>query len=99
MWGSTMRDANRLFARRLRTLRTTIGVSQAELAERAGLSTDAVGRLERGVFSPTLRVLVQLAKGLDTDVAALVTNLVPVEMTKHERALLRALRGIVQAAR
>jgi transcriptional regulator with XRE-family HTH domain len=69
------------------------------LAEKADLSTDAIGRLERGLFSPTLRVLVQLARGLETDVATLVGGLVPDPMTENERALVRALRGIVHDAR
>lgn len=65
-------ELNAKLARRLRQLRTDQGLTQERLAERAQVSPDAVRRLERGAFSPTLRMLDQLARALGLPVADLV---------------------------
>jgi transcriptional regulator with XRE-family HTH domain len=52
------------FARRLRALRHSLGVSQAELAKVAGLSRGYLSRVEVGMQSPTLEVIEQLAAAL-----------------------------------
>jgi transcriptional regulator with XRE-family HTH domain len=66
-------DLNAKLARRLRQLRTDHGLTQERLAERAEISPDAVRRLERGGFSPTLRMLDQLARALGLPITELVT--------------------------
>ncbi|KAK1181732.1 helix-turn-helix transcriptional regulator [Streptomyces sp. NBS 14/10] len=45
--------------------RTALGIDQASLAERTGLSTDDIDRLEGGGTAPTLPLLRPLAKALD----------------------------------
>ena len=52
------------FGRYVRDLRQARGLTQEQLAERSGLSTDAVRRIEHGRFSPTLTTLSKLAHGL-----------------------------------
>jgi len=52
------------FGRKLKALRERRGVSQAELAERAGLSREYVNKLEAGKYDPTLGTLGCLAKAL-----------------------------------
>ncbi|MEU4539027.1 MULTISPECIES: helix-turn-helix domain-containing protein [unclassified Streptosporangium] len=47
--------------------RTELGLSQAELAERAGMTQPQVSRLETGGVTPTLALLRRLAKALDAD--------------------------------
>ena len=42
------------FGRRLKALREARGVSQAALAERAGLTREYVNKLEAGKYDPTL---------------------------------------------
>ena len=71
--GDAMTDelTNRLGAR-IRDLRTRAELSQAALAEQAGLSTDAVSRIERGRRSPHLGTLAALATGLQVPLAVLV---------------------------
>jgi transcriptional regulator with XRE-family HTH domain len=54
------------FAALLVSLRQARRLTQAELAERAELSVDTVGRLERGTFSPSLETMFKLADGLQT---------------------------------
>lgn len=54
----------RRFAESLRTARKKAKISQEELAERAGLHRTYISQLERGLKSPSLDVIVALAKGL-----------------------------------
>ena len=54
----------RQFGRKLKALRERRGVSQAELADRAGLSREYVNKLEAGKYDPTLGTLGRLAKAL-----------------------------------
>ena len=54
----------RQFGRRLKALRAARGVSQAALAERAGLTREYVNKLEAGKYDPTLGTLGALAKAL-----------------------------------
>lgn len=50
--------------RRVRQLRLAGGFTQAELAERSGMATQAVSRIERGERSPTLETLDKLSAAL-----------------------------------
>ena len=49
----------------LRLRRLTLGLTQADVAARAGISRDQVVRLEAGLSSPTWRTAVALAAALD----------------------------------
>lgn len=60
------------FGRRLRELRRSVGLTQAELAEACGVSTKLVGAVERGEQSPSLVILDKLAQGLDVDIHELM---------------------------
>ena len=52
------------FARRLADLRTAAGLTAAQLADRAGLSRQAVWRLEEGRREPSWASVVALAEAL-----------------------------------
>ena len=52
------------FAAALRASREGAGWSQAQLAERVGLSVEAYGRLERGRVLPRAATLVRLSRAL-----------------------------------
>ena len=54
----------RRFAETLRAARNKAGISQEELAERAGLHRTYVSQLERGLKNPSLEVIIALARGL-----------------------------------
>jgi transcriptional regulator with XRE-family HTH domain len=47
-------------------------MSQADLAEKAGLSREYIARLETGHHDPSLSVLVKLAKALKVKLAELL---------------------------
>jgi transcriptional regulator with XRE-family HTH domain len=57
---------------RVRALRRSKGLTQAELAERAERSNEAVSGLERGKYQPTLDTLLAVAKALDVPVSELL---------------------------
>jgi transcriptional regulator with XRE-family HTH domain len=52
------------FAKSLREARDKVEISQEALAERAGLHRTYISQLERGLKSPTLDVIIDLAKAL-----------------------------------
>ena len=61
-----MGDARR--ASRLKEVRTAAGLTQAELAERAGVSRKTVNTVENGVFVPSTVLALSLARALNTTV-------------------------------
>jgi transcriptional regulator with XRE-family HTH domain len=52
------------FGERLRILRREKGLTQSLLAERSGISTEFVSRLERGISTPSFRTICDLAQVL-----------------------------------
>ena len=51
-------------AERLKELRASAGLSQREVAERCELSLEFISRIERGVASPSLDVMMRLCDAL-----------------------------------
>ena len=49
-------------------LRKLKGLTQAEVAERAGISRTNLSRFESGEYNPTLEMLVKLATAMDLDI-------------------------------
>jgi transcriptional regulator with XRE-family HTH domain len=59
-------------ARNLRLLRQACGLTQEQLADRAGLDRNYVGKLEREENSPTVDTLEAIALALQVDVEWLI---------------------------
>jgi ribosome-binding protein aMBF1 (putative translation factor) len=57
----------------VRARRLELGMSQVELAERAGMTQSAVSRLEAGGAVPTIGVLERLASALNADLVVALT--------------------------
>jgi len=53
---------------RLKAVRTEAGLTQAELADRAGVSRKTINTVENGVFIPSTLLALGLAKALGTTV-------------------------------
>ena len=53
------------FGRRVRTVRSLKGISQEELASRAGVHRTYLGGIERGERNPSLRNIAAIAEALD----------------------------------
>lgn len=98
----------------VRDLRRESGLTQAQLAIRAGTTTSAISRLERGHVSPTVATLetlllclgyrldmeaVPLGVAIDPTQLAAVSGLTPTQRLDHALASQRALVGLVGAAR
>lgn len=62
-------NVRRSLVREYAYLRKLKGLTQAEVAERAGISRTNVSRFESGEYNPTLEMLVKLATAMDLDVS------------------------------
>ncbi|MFD4367079.1 helix-turn-helix domain-containing protein [Rhodococcus sp. NPDC058521] len=65
-------DIERVVRTRLRSLRTTLGISLDELATRTALSASTISRIETGKRAISLDVLLPLATALQVDLDALL---------------------------
>ncbi len=65
-------DIERTVRTRLRSLRTTLGLSLDDLAERTNLSPSTISRIETGKRSISLDVLLPLAAGLEVPLEVLL---------------------------
>ncbi len=61
----------RRFGARLRYLRTLRNMTQAELADKVGLSLRQISRIERGSSSPSFSVMEKLGQVLDVSMVSL----------------------------
>jgi transcriptional regulator with XRE-family HTH domain len=64
----------RRFGTAVRRLREKVGISQEELAERAGMHRTYIGGIERGERNPTLVSIHKLAKALGVSPKQLLNN-------------------------
>lgn len=62
------------FGRRLKYYRTRRKLSQENLAEISGLHRTYISGLERGIRNPTIKIVVQLARALEIDPGALLSD-------------------------
>ena len=60
-----MKNPYQQVGKRIRLIRKEAGLTQAQLAEKSGLSDNFVGLIERGVAHPTLEKLDQIADALN----------------------------------
>jgi transcriptional regulator with XRE-family HTH domain len=65
------------FGLHIRVLRRERGMTQEQLAEGSGLSVDAIRRIERGAFSPSLETLRKLCGGLRISLRTLFDTFEP----------------------
>jgi transcriptional regulator with XRE-family HTH domain len=70
-------DINANFAEQLKRLREARGLSQEELAFRSGLDRTYISQLERGLKSPTLNTLADVARCLNVGPAELLRDVPP----------------------
>ena len=59
------------FGEVVRKVRTAVGLTQEELADRSGLDRSYIGGVERGERNPTLTVIEKIAEGLGVTLAEL----------------------------
>lgn len=76
--GATSRPEQRLLwelGARVRARRLELGLTQEQVAERAGKHRNEVGRVERGEKETGAGTIVRIAEALDLDLSALVEGL------------------------
>src|SRR5260370_37706096 len=66
-----------LFAGRLKELRTAAGLSLKEMAERAGVTPDAIVKLESGNRKPGWETVIALADALGVECTAFLQEAAP----------------------
>ena len=81
---------------RLRARRKELGLTLAQVAERAGLSLPYVSNLERGHGNPTIEALKDLSNALETPIAQLLGDDVDTESTEVLNLLLANLPSTLE---
>lgn len=93
---STQRQ--REFGERVAEIRRDQGLTQAELAERAGTSQSGMSQLEAGLRNPSYEMIVKIAAGLRVTPCYLFASQ-PVDLNPEEERLFRKWRGLSTEAR
>ena len=81
-----MADIYAQLGQRIRKLRKQADLTQAQLAERVGITPDYVGRIERGRGAVTLATLSQIAEALDAQLRQLI-DLEEIDSASREQVL------------
>lgn len=81
----------RQLGHRIRLARKSKSLTQEELAEKAGLSTTYIGRLERGEKTPSVQTLVILAESLGISPLDLLVDLEGPLGRHHVKERIRSL--------
>ena len=68
-------DRNKLFARNLKAERYRKGITQSQLAELVDVSESTVRLLERGLQTPSVFLVYDIAKVLEIDINELLKNI------------------------
>jgi transcriptional regulator with XRE-family HTH domain len=68
----------------IRGYRLQLGISRATLADLAKVNIGVIGRLERGIGNPNLRILVALSNALDKPLSSLMEGVGPFFATERE---------------
>ena len=69
-----VKDMRKVLAEQLFELRTAADLSQARLAEIAGVDRKTINRIENGHFSPALDTIVRLSVALGVSPSTLLPN-------------------------
>lgn len=76
-----------------RALRRRAGLTLQELADRSGLATSTLSKIENGQLSPTFETLLRLADGLGIDTAELFNTESPIDTASARRSITRRGEG------
>ena len=63
-----------VLGKQIRYLRRVKDISQATLAKKVGVSVGWIGRIERGIFLPNIKLLIKIAKALQVRLKDLIPN-------------------------
>ena len=63
-----------VIGKQIRYLRRIKEISQVSLAQHVGVSEGWIGRIERGIFMPNIKLLIKIARALQVKVKDLIPN-------------------------
>ncbi|WP_051142600.1 helix-turn-helix domain-containing protein [Gryllotalpicola ginsengisoli] len=66
-----------LFGVRLRRLRSSLGLTQEQLALLTGINPSNLGKIERGTANPSLATMTRIAVALGVDLGTLLSGVPP----------------------
>lgn len=75
----------KVIGRAVRQVRTDAGLTQADLAEKAGLAFETVSRVESGREPPSLRTAMSLSEALNVSLDVIVGRVRPAVESNTER--------------
>lgn len=81
-------------AKNLALRRSALSITQAQLAERLGVSSETIARFERGVYAPSLQQLESLAEALRVPAADLIAEDRTLARSDEESRVLACLVGL-----
>ena len=80
-----------LFGQRLREQRQNQGLTMEQLAEKANLSTNFIGAIERGLKEPSLSTLISILNALDIPADVLLRDYVGTALSEAASHLMQVL--------
>lgn len=86
-----MGELAKRFGERVRQIRALRGYTQAELADRAGISEEWVRRIERGAASPSFASIESIGQALDAEVTVPLGVVADAEPAEKLAAAVRQL--------
>ncbi len=89
-----MKRSHAAIGRRMRSVRQSLGMTQAELAEAAGIDPSFYGQIERGTNVPSLKTFLSVAAALGVDPADLLPRKAARGDRLYEKAIERLVRNL-----
>lgn len=84
---------------RIRYHRNKHGWSQTTLAEKAGMSTNHIGQIERGEKNPTLTTLEKITSAFDISLSQFLENISPVDNPHENKELNEAYQLLLSLSK
>ena len=60
----SIKKGSRMYNEKMKSLRQELGLSQAELAKRVGVSRQTINMIENGGYNPTIELCIKLCREL-----------------------------------
>jgi transcriptional regulator with XRE-family HTH domain len=79
---------------RMRVVRAALGLTQAQVAEKAGIDTSFYGQIERGVNVPSLKTFTAIAAALKVGPSELLSSRTEGKEGLYEAAIGSLLKGL-----
>lgn len=70
-------DIGSIIGKRIRYYRKNVGLTQEQLAEKAGLHNTYIGQIERGEKNATIKIIYKIAVALDVPLDVLFSDIMP----------------------